>query len=86
MHDVEIGQGATDASGQFVIPVSPCLQTGNKIYAVDVCAPPGMQMGPVALVPPFLDAPMMSREMLLLLIATLGLIGLLSLSRLRRPN
>lgn len=78
-----IGIGSIDASGHFTVTLIAPLTVGEKIYALDVCVEPAL-MGPVVIVPPPSVAPLMSPAMLLMLIATLSIVGLLGLSTVRQ--
>ena len=79
-----IGQGGTNSSGVFTITLTRPLVAGEEIYALDTCegVPPG-QLGPIIIVVRPAPAPVMSPAMIVVLAASLSLVGLLGLSRLR---
>jgi len=80
--DTVIGTGGTNSAGKFTITVSP-LTCREKLFALDVCAIPP-RMGPVFVITCIPAAPTMSPAMIALLAATLSLVGLLSVARMRR--
>ena len=79
--DQQIGQGSVDASGNFTIGVSPPLAPGERIYPVDTC---NNLTGPVYTVQSATEAPLMSPALVLMLVATLGIVGLLGLAAARQ--
>jgi hypothetical protein len=79
-NDTIIGTGTKDAQGHFVITVSPPLEAGQRIYAVDGCTDPGLEGPPVAVRRPA-PVPVASRDMLVLLAVILSAIGLAALFR-----
>jgi hypothetical protein len=69
-------------SGNFCCPVSP-LTTGDNILCVDNCNPDDKRVGqPVAVLPPPV-APLLSPQMIIVLVASLALVGLVGLARMR---
>lgn len=72
---------ARDNDGNFTIVLAKPLVTDQGIYVTDGCTDPGFS--PFATVQSLSRAPLMSRGMMLLLVAALGFVGLLSLTRLR---
>jgi len=79
------GPVSTNGSGKFTATVSPALVCKEKIYAVDTCADPAV-MGTVFIVACPSAAPLMSPNMIIVMVGVLGLVGLLGLSRLRLNN
>ena len=80
--DTVIGTGGTNSSGKFTIPVSPALTCREKVFALDVCAEPAL-MGPILVITCIPAAPTMSPPMVMVLVATLSLVGLLGVARMR---
>ena len=70
--DVVLGTGSTDASGNFVITVSPPLVGGHKIFPRDMC---DMVTGVPVVVALPVTAPALTPVMIVLLGAALGLLG-----------
>ena len=66
-----------------VVLVTP-LMPGQKIYVTDGCNDP--ELSPPFVFPAPAVAPLMSRDMMVILVAALSLVGLLGLSRLRLNN
>jgi hypothetical protein len=81
--DPMLGMGTKDlTTGRFTIPVS-ALMPGHFVYATDGCNDPGFQVGaPVVVYAPAV-APLLSRRMVVALVAALSCVGLLGLLRLR---
>jgi hypothetical protein len=75
--DIPIGTGSLDSTGHFIVPISPPLEFGQRIFARDTCndldGPPITIVGGVA--------PMLSDATILVLIAVLSSLGLLTLRR-----
>jgi len=70
--DVPLGTGSVDAYGRFVVTVSQ-LQPGERIYPRDTCT---NRMGGAFTVGPLAPVPLLGPLAVLLLIASLGLLGL----------
>ncbi len=81
--DQLLGTGSIDSAGNFAVTVFPPLTPLERIYALNVCMTPPL-MSPVLLVPAAGVAPVMSRLVLVMLIGTLGVVGLLSLRAVRQ--
>ncbi|MFQ5668323.1 MAG: hypothetical protein ACE5I7_18080, partial [Candidatus Binatia bacterium] len=64
----------------FIVLVNP-LQAGQRIFVTDGCTDPSFSLPAVVTAPAV--APLLSSDMLILLVAILSLVGLLGLSRLR---
>ena len=75
--DLPLGTGSVDASGRFVVTVSR-LQLGERIYPLDTCT---NRMGGAFTVGPLAAVPLLGPMTVLLLIASLSLLGLW-----RRPS
>ena len=73
---------ASYSNGNFTIVLAKPLVPGQRIYVTDGCHDPILS-GPVT-VPYPTEAPLMSRDLIVLLVAALGLVGLLGVARLRR--
>jgi hypothetical protein len=73
----------TNSNGNFSVPVSPPLVPGTFVYCSDGCNDPGFQAGIDVVVQPAPVAPLLSPQMILLLAAILGLVGLVGLARVR---
>ena len=69
--DVLLGTGSVDASGRFVVTVRR-LQLGERIYPLDTCT---NRMGGAFTVGPLAAVPLLGPLAVLLLIASLGLLG-----------
>lgn len=80
--DQKIGQGTKDSKGNFVITVTPPLKPGQIIYATDGCTDPAL-VGPDTVVTRPAPAPVLSPHLMLMLVAVLGLVGVLGVRRLR---
>lgn len=71
-------------TGNFSIDdIDPPLVPGHFIYCSDGCNDPEFQAGNPVIVQPPEVAPLLSPQMMLLMVAILGLVGLLGLTRLR---
>ena len=79
--DQQIGMGTKDANGNYIIQNVALLHTGEIIYATDGCSDP--MLSPSVVVEPPQVAPLLSPQMIILLVGTLALVGLLGLARLR---
>jgi hypothetical protein len=87
--DEFLGQGGTDAMGNFSIMLNRPLADGDTIYVIDVCAPfsPGNPLvGPLVLVVAPAVAPAMSMRVLLLALVMLAGIALLRIRKRARPS
>jgi hypothetical protein len=73
---------ASVENGKFVILLAQPLVAGQKIYVTDGCTA-AILSEPVTVVSRSV-APLMSRDLMVVLVAVLGLVGLLGLARLRR--
>jgi hypothetical protein len=79
----QIGQGTASPTGSIEIALSAALQSPEVVYTVDACG--GLSSAPQLIQSPgFSEAPVMSTRMVLLLASGLGLLGLMSLARVRR--
>ncbi len=83
--DELLGQGGTDAGGNFSIMLTRPLVAGDAIYAVDVCEDPVLIGQPVLIFDPA-AAPLLSAPMVAAGIGILGLVGLLAMGRMRRDD
>ncbi len=83
--DELLGQGGTDAGGNFTIMLTRPLVTGDVIYAVDVCDIPPLAGAPVLITGPA-AAPLLSSAMVAVSIGILGLVGLLAMGRMRQDE
>ena len=72
---------ASSNNGDFTIVLAKALVLGQKIYVTDGCTDPALSQP--ATVGSRSVAPLMSRDLMVVLVAALGLVGLLGLSRLR---
>ena len=81
--DEFLGQGGTDAMGNFTITLMRPLVDGDHIYALDVCPPfqDSPLSGPVVDVLGPAPAPALSKELLLFAIAMLSVIALFAMRR-----
>lgn len=87
--DEFLGQGGTDANGNFSIMLNRPLMDTDVIFVIDVCPPfsPGDPLvGPVALVVAPAPAPVLSRELLLFAVLMLASIALFAIRRAFRPS
>ena len=73
---------ASYSNGNFTIVLKTPLVPGQRIYVTDGCTDPILS-DPVTVGYPT-EVPLMSRELMVVLVAALGLVGLLGLARLRR--
>jgi hypothetical protein len=71
--DVPLGTGSVDASGRFAVTVGRPLQPGERIYSQDTC---NKRMGGAFTVAPLTSVPLLGPLTVLLLIASLSLLGL----------
>jgi hypothetical protein len=80
-----IGMIAKDSNsnGNFTVPVSPPLVPGHFVYCSDGCNDPEFQAGVDVVVRAAPVAPLLSPQMIILLVTALGLVGLVGLARLR---
>jgi hypothetical protein len=83
--DELLGQGGTDAGGNFSITLNRPLVAGDVIYAIDVCGTPPL-VGALSLIVDPAAAPLLSAPMVAMGIAILGLVGLLAVGRLKREE
>ncbi len=84
--DEFLGQGGTDASGNFSIMLNRPLKTGDVIFAIDVCDPYTPEdpfVGPVQLVTGVAPAPALSPGAFAVALMMLGLIAFAALARRR---
>ncbi len=81
--DVLLGQGGTDAGGNFSIVLTRPLVAGDVIYALDVCDDPPLA-GALLLIFDPAAAPLLSASMIAVGIGVLGLVALLAMARLRK--
>ena len=72
---------ASYSNGNFTIVLVKPLVPGQRIYVTDGCHDPVLS-GPVT-VPYPTEAPLMSLDLIVVLVAALGLVGLLGLTQLR---
>jgi hypothetical protein len=81
--DELLGQGGTDAMGNFTIMLIRPLADGEHIYALDVCPPfqDNPLAGPVVDVIGPAAAPALSKELLMVAIAMLSAIALFAMRR-----
>jgi hypothetical protein len=78
-----VGMGTKDlVTGNFVVPVSGLIP-GHFIYCSDGCNDPAFQVGQEVVVQAAPVAPLLSPQMLMVLVATLALVGLVGLARMR---
>jgi hypothetical protein len=88
--DLVIGHGGTNAAGFFSMTLTRPLVPGEEIYSQDDCVLNGGVIGPAALRGPIVvvtrpaPAPTLSPAMIVVLAATLSLVGLFGLARVRR--
>ena len=81
--DPLIGFGTKDANGNFIIPATLLPAAGHEIYATDTCRDPGL-VGPDVVIQSVAGAPALSPVGVVTLVALLGIVGAVGLSRLRR--
>jgi hypothetical protein len=81
--DTMLGMGTTNAGGLFTIAIMPPLMAGECIYAFDTCT---SLVSAVQCVGGPAPAPALSPRALALAVATLGLVAMLALMRLRAPR
>jgi hypothetical protein len=81
--DEFLGQGGTDAMGNFTIMLNRPLVDGDMLYALDVCPPfdDNPLAGPVIDVIGPAPVPALSKELLLIALAMLSAIALLAMRR-----
>ena len=72
----------TTSNGNFSVPVSG-MNTGDIVYCSDGCNDPAFQAGQTAVVQAPPVAPLLSPQMIIVLVAALAMVGLISLARLR---
>jgi hypothetical protein len=72
----------TASNGNFSVPVSG-MQTGDIVYCSDGCNDPSFQAGQTAVVQAPPVAPLLSPQMIIVLVAVLAMVGLIGLARLR---
>jgi hypothetical protein len=75
-------QSASSINGNFTIVLKTPLVPGQKIYITDGCTDPLLSAPAIVGYPT--EAPLMSRDLMVVLVVALGLVGLLGLARLRR--
>ena len=81
--DANIGCGMKDlVTGTFSVPVE-ALIPGHFIYCSDGCNDPAFRAGNPVIVQAPEVAPLLSPQMMLVMVAVLGLVGLLGLTRVR---
>jgi hypothetical protein len=75
----------TTSNGNFSAPLSatPPIQTGDVVYCSDGCNDLAFQAGQTAVVQAPPVAPLLSPQMIIVLVAALAMVGLISLARLR---
>lgn len=73
---------ASFSNGNFTIVLVNPLVPGQRIYVTDGCTDPVLSRPATVAYPA--EAPLMSRDLMVVLVAALGLVGLLGLARLRR--
>lgn len=73
--DSLIGAGTKDASGNFMIPVSPLPAAGHEIYATDGCADPGLVGPDVVVQQAAATAPLLSPRTIAWLAVLLAVVG-----------
>ena len=73
---------ATYSNGNFTIVLVTPLVPGQKIYVTDGCNDPALSLPAIVGYPT--EAPLMSPVIILMLVATLGIVGLLGLNTVRR--
>jgi hypothetical protein len=80
--DVELAvKSASFSNGKFTIVLVNPLVPGQRIYVTDGCHDPIISQPALVKFPA--PVPLMSRDLIVVLVAGLGLIGLLGLTRLR---
>ena len=72
---------ATYSNGNFTIVLAQPLVAGQRIYVTDGCHDPVLSLPALVKFPA--AVPLMSRDLILVLAAALGLVGLQGLTRLR---
>jgi len=72
----------TASNGNFSVPVTG-MMTGDVVYCSDGCNDPGFQAGLTSVVQAPPVAPLLSPQMIIVLVAVLAMVGLISLARLR---
>ena len=79
-----IGMAPKDgtSNGNFSVPVSG-MQTGDIVYCSDGCNDPAFQVGQTSVVQAPPVAPLLSPQMVIVLVAVLAMVGLIGLARLR---
>jgi hypothetical protein len=79
-----IGTFPKNAGSPSNIPVPvAALITGHFVYCSDGCNDPGFQAGQNVVVQPPPVAPLLSPQMIVVLVASLALVGLVGLARMR---
>ena len=81
--DVLLGNGGTDANGNYSIMLTRPLKAGDVIFIVDTCAMPPAS-GPLDLITGAAAAPALSPALLAVALATLSLIALIGTRRRQR--
>jgi hypothetical protein len=83
-HDVQLAVVSVSSvnNGTVTILLVKPLVPGHWIYVTDGCTDPNLS--PPVMVRYPTKAPLMSRDVIIVLVAALGLVGLLGLARLRR--
>lgn len=71
------------ANGLFTVALNTALTTGHPVYCSDGCNDPMFQAGQTVIVQAAPVAPLLSPQMIILLVATLALVGLVGLTRMR---
>ena len=71
------------SSGNIPVGINPPAVTGHFVYCSDGCNDPNFQAGQSVVVQPPPVAPLLSPQMIVVLVASLALVGLVGLARMR---